>query len=139
MGMNEQVALSVVQDMKEMWGGNLPTWEDFKQALKNGRVRANKTVAVQAIQMKGIPKAYFIMYGIITLWLGFLIFPATLIAWFFMKFSAWFILGSAFAAWFLVKVSREGHCEAMKHGAERNEKFYEILINSGAFLFGPNQ
>jgi len=139
MDINEQIAESAVKELKEMWGGNLPTWEDFKKASKNSRVRANKTVAAQAIHMKGIPKAYFIIYGIITLWLGFLIFPATLIAWFFMGFSAWWILGSFFAAWFLVKVSREGHCEGMKHGAERNEKFYEILVNNGAFLFSPDQ
>ena len=139
MDINEQIAESAVKELKEMWGGNLPKWEDFKKASKNGRVRANKTVAAQAIHMKGIPKAYFIIYGVITLWLGFLIFPATLIAWFFMGFSAWWILGSFFAAWFLVKVSREGHCEGMKHGAERNEKFYEILVNNGAFLFSPDQ
>jgi|LGVF01.1.fsa_nt_gb hypothetical protein len=139
MDMNEQIAQSAVQDLKEMWGGNLPTWEDFKKASKNGRVRANKTVAAEAIHMKGIPKAYFIIYGVITLWLGFLIFPATLISWFFMDFSAWWIFGSLFAAWFLVKVSRDGHCEGMKHGAERNGKFYEILVSNGAFLFGPDQ
>lgn len=138
MGMNSKIAQSAVQEMKDMWGGNLPTWEDFKNASKNGRVRANKTVAAQAINIKGISKAYFIIYGIITLWLGFLIFPGTVIAWFFMDFSAWWMLGALFAAWFLVKVSREGHCEAMKHGAEKSEKLYEILVNNGAFLFGPD-
>ena len=137
MGMNEQVAQNAVRKMEEMWGGKLPTWEDYKKAYKSGRVRANKTVAAQVIFMKGISKAYLIIYGIITLWLGFLLFPATVIAWFFMDFSAWWILGAFFAAWFLVKVSREGHCEAMKHGAEKNEKFYEILVNNGAFLFSP--
>ena len=137
MDINEQIAQSAVQDLKEMWGGNLPTWEDFKKASKNSRVKVNKTVAAEAIHMKDIPKAYFIIYGIITLWLGFIIFPVTLVLWFFMDFSALWILGSLFAAWFLVRVSREGHCEAMKYGAERNEKFYEILVNNGAFLFGP--
>ena len=139
MDMNEQIAQSAAQGLKEMWGGDLPTWEDFKKASKNGRVRTNKTVAAEAIHMKDIPKAYFIIYGVITLWLGYLIFPATLISWFFVGFSAWWILGSLFAAWFLVKVSRKGHCEGMKHGAERNEKFYERLVSNGAFLFGPDQ
>ena len=138
MDINDQIAQSSVQDMKKMWDGTLQTWEDFKKASRNGRVRANKTVAAQAIHMKGMPIGYFIIYGLITLWLGFLVFPATLIVWFFMEFSAWWLLGSLFAAWFLVKISREGHCEGMKHGAERNEKFYEILVNNGAFLFHPN-
>ena len=138
MGMNEQIAQSAVQEMKEMWGGNLPTWGDYQKAYKNGRVRANKTVAAQAIQMKGIPKANFIIYGVITLWLGFLLFPTTVIAWFFMDFSAYWMLGALFVAWFLIKVSREGHCEGMKHGAYKNEKLYEVFVNNGAFLFPPD-
>ena len=89
--------------------------------------------------MKGIPIAYFILYGVITLWLGFLLFPATLIAWFVLDFSAWWILCSFFAALFLVKVSRSGHCEGMMHGAERNEKLYELLVSNGAFLFSPEE
>lgn len=138
MGMNEQIAQSSIQDLKEMWGGNLPTWEDYKQAYKNGHVRANKTVASQAINMKGIPKAFFIIYGIITMWLGLLLFPATLISWFLMDFSAWWFLGALFVAWFLIKVSREGHCEGMKLGAAKNEKLYEVLVDNGAFLFSPD-
>lgn len=137
-GINEQIVESTVKEMKEMWGGNLPSWEDYKKASKKGRVRANKTLAAQAINMKGIPKAYFIIYGVITLWLGFLIFPAILVTWLFMDFSALWILGSLFAAWFLVKVSREGHCEGMKAGAERNKEFYEILVGNGAFVFEPD-
>lgn len=137
MGINEQIAQSTVQELKELWGGNLPTWGDYKKARKNGRVIADKTIAAQAIHMKGIPIAFLITYGLFTLWLGFLIFPMTVIGWFFMDFSAWWILGALFAASFLVKVSREGHCEGMMYGAERNEKLYEILVNNGAFLFGP--
>jgi len=137
MGINEQIAQSAVQEMKQLWGGNLPTWEDYKIAYKNGRVRANKTVAAEAIHMNGIHKAYLIIYGVITLWIGFLIFPAAIIAWFFMDFSAWWIIGSLLVAWFLIKVSREGHCEGIKDAAEKNEKIYEILVNNGAFLFGP--
>ena len=54
MDINEQIAQSAVQDLKKMWGGNLPTWEDFKKASKNGRVKANKSTAAKAIYMKGI-------------------------------------------------------------------------------------
>jgi len=137
MGINEQLAQSAVKELETMWGGNLPTWDDYKKAARSGRVRTNKTLAAQAIGMKGMPKAYFIIYGIITLWLGFLIFPATAIAWFFMDFSAWWILGALAASWFLVKVSREGHCEGIKHAAEKNEELYKILVRNGAFLFKP--
>ena len=139
MDIKDQIAESAVEHLKEKWGGTLPIWEDYKKASKKGRVRANKTVAAQAIHMKGIPKAYFIIYDVITLWLGFLLFPATLIAWFFMDFSAWWILASFFTSLFLVKVSRAGHCEGMMHGAEKNEKLYELLVSNGAFLFSPEE
>lgn len=139
MDLKDQIAESVVKELKEIWGGNLLSWEDYKQASKKGRVRANKTVAAKAIHMKGIPIAYLIIFGVITLWLGFLLFPITLISWFFRDFSAWWILGSFFAALFLVKISRAGHCEGMIHGAERNDKLYELLVRKGAFLFSPEQ
>lgn len=84
-----------------------------------------------------IPKAFFILYSVISLWVGFLIFPTTLVAWFFLRFNALWILGAILAAWLLVKVSREGQCEGMKAGAVRDEDFYEFLVRSGAFLFGP--
>ena len=138
MGLNEQTAELTVQEMKQLWGGNLPTWEEYKMAQKNGRVRVDKTVAAKAINIQGFPRSYFIIYGIITLWLGFLIFPVTLIAWFFTDFSGWWVLGSLAVSWFLVKVSREGHCEGLKHCAEKNPELYEIFVNNGAFLFGPN-
>ena len=133
-----QTAEHTVKEMKEIWGGNLPSWEDFKKALKDGRVRSNKTIAAQVIHMKGMPKADLIIWGVIVLWLGFLIFPATLIAWFFTDFSPWWILGSLFAALFLIKVSREGHCQSMEHGAECDEKLYEMLVSNGAFLYRPD-
>ena len=135
--MNEQIAESAVQEMRKKWGGSLPSWNYFKKAQKNGRVGANKTIAAQFAGMNILPKSYFILYGIITLWFGFFLFPSTLIAWFFFHFSTWWILGSIFMAWFLVKVSREGHCEGMKAAAEKNKKVYEILVNNGAFLFTP--
>jgi len=137
MSLNKQASESAVKEMKALWGGDLPSWEAYKKALKNGQVRANKTLAAQAINMKGIPKAYFIVYGIITLWLGFLLFPITAFVWFFMDFSAWWILVSLLVGWFLVKVSREGHCQGMMVGAENNKELYEILVNNGAFLFSP--
>ena len=137
MTMNQQIAEHADKEIKEVWGGRLPTWEEYKRAKRDGRVRANKTVAAQVMDAEPIPKAFFILYSVISLWVGFLIFPATLVAWFFLRFNALWILGAVLAAWLLVKVSREGHCEGMKAGAVRDEDFYEFLVRSGAFLFGP--
>ena len=47
------------------------------------------------------------------------------------------ILASFLAAFFLIRLSREGHCEGMMHGAEKNEDLYYFLVKNGAFLFSP--
>lgn len=138
MDINEQIANSVAEDLRNLWGGKMPTWDDFKTAAKKGRVKANKTVAAQVINKKGIPIAYSIIYGVLTLLIGFLIIPATMLLWFFLDFSAWWLLVSVFGAVFFVKLSRAGHCEGMIHAAEGNEKIYELLVNNGAFLFSPD-
>ena len=137
--MNEQIAQSIVQRMNELWGNQLPTWEEFKKASKDGAISANKTIAAAVIHMDPIPRGYFIIYGFITLWFGFLILPLTIVAWFFVSFSAWWILGALFIAKFAISISREGHCQGMICGAENNEQFYTMLINSGAFLFEPTK
>lgn len=108
-----------------MWGGRLPTWEEFLAASKRGRVGINKTVAAQAIHMKGMPKAYGVAYGIVILWCAFLLIPSVIIAWLFMEFSSWWILVSVFVAFFLVRVSREGHCEGLSR-AKRNTRCLSI-------------
>ncbi len=137
MGLNEEINASAANRMREAWGGKFPTWEEFKTASRDGQVRVNKTVAAQAIHSKSVPASFRIFYGIILLWLGFLVVPIMAVVWFFTDLSAWWIAGGAILAWFLVKVSRDGHCEGIKAGAENDEQFYNVLIENGAFLFDP--
>lgn len=132
-----RVTNTIAEEVTKMWGGRTPTWEEFKQASRDGRVRVNKSIAAQAIFLKGMPIAYKILYGVITIWAGFLALPIVLIAYFIAKFSFLWVLGAAIASYFLIKVSREGHCEGIKAGAENNEDLYSLLFNNGAFLFGP--
>ena len=80
----------IVEDLAKMWGGRMPTWSEFKQANEEGRVRVNKTIAARAIFAEEVPFPFKIIYGVITLWTGFLIFPVVLITYFFASFSvAW--------------------------------------------------
>ncbi|MCG8512080.1 MAG: hypothetical protein MI741_22925 [Rhodospirillales bacterium] len=98
----------------------------------------NKTIAAQAIFSKSVPASFRIFYGGILLWLGFLSVPITVMVWFFTNISAWWIAGGAVLSWFLVKVSREGHCEGIKVGLEKDEQFYQNLIENRAFLFNSD-
>ena len=137
--MNQQVNELAVKDLTNLWGGRLPNWEEFKEASREGRVRVNKTIAAQAIHWKGMPTAMMFLYGIVTMWTAFLLVPVMIGLYFFGLVGGWWILGGLVGAWFLIKVSRNGHCEGIKMGAERNEGLYEALVGNGAFLFAPRQ
>lgn len=137
MTLNRQIALSIVEEMEELWGGSLPDWSDFKEAYSAGRVRANKTVAAQAIHLPEMPRLYFLLYGAIVPTIGFLILPLTIVAWFFAEISGWWIIGALAAAFYLFGAAREGHCQAMMLAASKDEAMYLKLIRCGAFLFGP--
>jgi len=138
MSANKLIAASAVEELKAVWNDRLPTWEEYLEAHQAGRVRGNKTIAATAIHATPVPMVYKVIYGIITMWLGLLLVPAAIVAWFFASINVWWILGAVVVSGFLISVSREGHCEGMKAGAARSEEFYEHLVAKGAFLFMPS-
>lgn len=81
--MTQQVNELAAKDLTELWGGRLPTWEEFKEASQGGRVRVNKTVAAQAIHWKGMPTAMMVLYGIVTMWTAFVLVPVMIGFYFF--------------------------------------------------------
>lgn len=70
---NRQTAELTVRTLREAWGGRLPTWEEFKLASKSGRVTVDKTVALQAINLQGMPRGPAVFYGVVTMWVAFLL------------------------------------------------------------------
>ena len=139
MSLTEQIARSTLRQVVEAWDGNIPTWNDFKVALAENKVEVNQNIASQAIYMDGMPKEYFIIYGVITLCVGFLVFPATVVYWIFADISAWWILLSLFFAIVFIRVSRNGHCDGILQAAKNNEKIYYDLFSTGAFRFFPEK
>mgnify|MGYP006298641657 CR=1 FL=1 len=135
MGMNEQIAQAIVSDMKRLWGGALPTWENYKDCLELGRVRVNKTVAAKTFFSDPVPKVYHVFYGVITPAAAILAFPGVFVAWLFFSFSAWWLLTGVVLTYAFLKLTRAGHCAAIKSGARKNKDFYEHLIEHGAFFF----
>lgn len=140
---SQRIAENAVKDMRELWGGRLPTWDEFKKANNQGRVRVNKDLANNLILMRrasgGVSKAYILVFGSVILWVAFLVSPIAIALYFLIGISGWWILGSLGLAWYLIKVARKGQCNALRIGAEADEQFYLALINHGAFLFGPVQ
>ena len=127
----------MANDLKKLWGGRLPTWEEFKEASKNHRVKTNKGIASKAIFLRGVPKSHQITFGIITAAGVFLIPIISVILYIFGNVGAWVILVCFFAGWFLYKATLNGACDGIRHGAEKSEPLYQHLVSRGAFLFGP--
>jgi hypothetical protein len=127
----------VMRDLRERWGGSLPTWDEFKKARKDGRVTINKGIAQKAISIPGVPKAYHLMYGVVTPWAMFLVPILSIILYLFGYGNGWVVLGCLFVGYLLYKITFVGACNGILDGAEANEALYQRLIFNGAFLFGP--
>ncbi|MFG1362702.1 hypothetical protein [Xanthobacter versatilis] len=134
---NQQTAELTVRMLREAWGGRLPTWEEFKLASKSGRVAVDKTVALQAINLQGMPRGPAVFYGVVTMWVAFLLVPASLVVWIAFGWSWYWMPGAVAACLFLLSVSRNGHCEVTLMGAGNHQNLYELLVSRGAFFFQP--
>lgn len=136
--LSQQINETAVKQLSKIWGGRLPTWDEFKQASKADRVQVNKSLANSLIFARGVPRAHSIMFGVIMLWAGFLASPIAIGLYFFNVLQGWWIVGSFVVAWYLFKVARDGQCDGLRYGAEADEAFYNALVGRGAFLFGPS-
>lgn len=127
---------SIVNRLKDAYGGELPSWEYFKCVPFN-KIRLNRTIALLTTYMDGLPKWYKLLLNIIPLNLGMYATPIILIIWLFVHFSfAWVILALILSIIF-VKFTRNMQCLAMYRLALGNEEIYKLLVSRGAFLFYP--
>jgi hypothetical protein len=125
---SQEINFGVAQDLKKSWGGRFPSWQEFKAANKSGRVRTNKNVGIKAIHFKGIPRGFWLLFGIVTP-CGMFAGPIVcIICARFGVWSWWTIILGLCASWFLYKVSLEGAADAIRHGAEANEALYQALF-----------
>jgi len=135
--LSEEIDKLVVTNLTANWGGQLPTWEEFKQAKADGRVRVNKSVATKTLFWKGVPKTFQLLFGIVVPYAAFLVIPVSVGLYYFSNISAWWIVGSVFVAWYLFATARKGQCDGVSWGAERNAELYDALVRRGAFDILP--
>jgi hypothetical protein len=134
---NFEAAMSQIRvdKLKRLWGGRLPTWEEFKQARKEGRVGTDEAVANRALGL--LPRAWYIIYGILTPW-GMFVVPILAITLYLLgHMNGWIALGSLSVAWFLYKTTFLGACYGILNGATADERLYRMLVEHGAFVFAP--
>ncbi|MGH7871863.1 MAG: hypothetical protein ACREQO_06540 [Candidatus Binatia bacterium] len=127
----------IVRDLTKLWGGRLPTWTEYKAARHAGRVKTNKGVAQRAVNQRGVPAYYRIMFGAVTPWGMFLVPIAGVFSYFFSYSNGWFAVAALAGGIFCYKLTFAGACYGVLEGAEADEVLYQRLITSGAFLFAP--
>ncbi|MGB6822697.1 MAG: hypothetical protein WBE21_11505, partial [Candidatus Acidiferrales bacterium] len=66
-GLVEQLeqAEPATKELSEMWGGRMPTWEEFKSAHRQGSVRTNKRLALRAVWNPGVSKFRVFLYFLV--------------------------------------------------------------------------
>jgi hypothetical protein len=136
MSMREQISIAAYNDLIEKWGKE-PSWEDFKQAIKENKLQINKTIASEAFSKKGyIDEKIVILNGLLG-WLAMLSTPIAVVLFFILKIHWIWIIISIFIGCFLMNKTRKGQCNALQKAAENNEKLYFYLLKAGAFYFKP--
>lgn len=135
---SQLIASHVKEDVYRLWGNRIPTWEDFKVASNDGRIFANRTLAMRAVWFRGVPRLYGLLFGFLTIAAAYLVIPVLIVLHFLLHLSAWWILSGIPAWWLLVKISEIGTCTGIIVGARRSEALYALLIENGGFLFGPD-
>jgi hypothetical protein len=131
-------ASHVKEDVCRLWGHRMPTWEEFKLASKDGRIFANKTLAMRAVWFRGVPRVYGLLFGFLTITAAYLAIPVLIALHFIIHLSAWWIASGIPIWWLLVKISEVGTCTGIIMGARENEALYALLVENGGFLFGPH-
>ena len=127
----------IVRDLNKLWGGRLPTWAEYKAAKRAGRIKTNKGVAQRAVNQRGVPAYYSIMFGIVTPGAMFLVPIAGVVSYFLSYCSGWVAVAALVGGVFCYKLTFVGACYGVLEGAEADEALYQALISNGAFLFAP--
>lgn len=123
------------------WGGQLPSWTEFKDANASGAVMVNSAVATRSLyrasKMGNGPKIFWIIYGLALPAIATLSVPVAIAGWIIFGFAWWWAPLSFVLTWFLYKVILQGACDGVREAAFLSERFYLTLVSQGAFLFGP--
>jgi hypothetical protein len=136
--LEQSLSATITKKLIEAFGGRLPTWEEFKQASRYGRVRGSTSLAFYTMWWSGMPTGYAIFYGFFVALASLLAIPIAVGLYFIAGISGWWIIASIAVAVYLFGVTKEGAGTTMITGAQRNERLYQMLVIRGAFLFEPS-
>lgn len=139
----ERLDSIIVEDLTEMWGGRMPTWEEFRSSHSRGIVRVNRHLAYKSFYGNAaVRKACAPRFGFgfaVPVGGALAIFAIPILACFVLKLSYWFVpLGWLVISPLFYKLLEREACRGLETGAARNENLYETLVRQGAFLF-PRQ
>lgn len=128
-----------LERMHSDWGERYPTWEEFNEALSDKRVYVNDIVvtATKAIFLEGMPLWMAILFGSITLGIGFFTVPILVGLYFFGYVNGWFVIASPFVSYIIIRIARTGMSKCVTIGASKHKHLYDILLMEGCFYIHP--
>lgn len=140
----ERLDSTIVEDLTAMWGGRLPTWEEFRSSHSRGIVRVSRHLAYKSFYGNAaVRKACGPRFGFgfaVPVGGALAIFAIPILACFVLKLSYWFVpLGWLVISPLFYKSLEREACRGLEAGAARNENLYETLVRQGAFLFSPTE
>jgi len=136
--LEQSLYATITKKLIEAFGGRLPTWEEFKEASRQGRVRGSTSLAFYTMWWSGMPTGYAIFYGFFVALASLLAIPVAVGLYVLAGISGWWIIASIAVAVYLFGVTKEGAGTTMITGAQRSEQLYQMLVIRGAFLFEPS-
>lgn len=119
----------------EQWGGRIPEWEEFRDAVNGGRVEVDKRAAHLLIKTSVgfLPFYWRLFFYYILPWIALLLIPSAVIAFFLDAVGVWAIFASGPLVWLVGKISYAGQREGIKWSAYESSHMYNELIHYGAF------
>ncbi len=136
--LEQSLYATITKELIKAFDGRLPTWDEFKQASRHGRVRGSTSLALYTMWWSGMPTGYIIFYGFFVALASLLVIPIAVGLYFFAGVSGWWITASIALAVYLFGVTKDGACTTMITGAQRSERLYQMLVIRGGFLFEPS-
>jgi len=136
--LEQSLYATITKKLIKAFDGRLPTWDEFKQASRHGRVRGSTSLALYTMWWSGMPMGYVIFYGFFVALASLLAIPIAVGLYFLAGISGWWITASITLAVYLFGVAKDGACTTMITGAQRSERLYQMLVIRGGFLFEPS-
>lgn len=128
---------AALNQLLAVWGNRLPSWDEFRAAAQEGRVRVAKNFWLPSQVYPQRYRGDLYLFTLINPSLAVLIFLASLAYALFWGASWWWVAIGGVAAIYLLSVATNGLAQTMLLAARDDRLFFDCTICRGVFYFAP--